>query len=1365
MKIPQLIRLLNIKFLLLFLMISFFVSAQNKEWNTIYKFTTEQGISSNVVYAVLQDKKGFIWMATEEGLNKFDGRNFTFFTSGPGRYSLTHNRTQTLLLAPDGNIWTGTSDGLNIYDYRADSVIQVRKNTPGYNLEYNDITFLCHGKNPDITWVGTYGNGISYYDWSKKKFGTLKLPATRNSEPPMFVMSLMEDDNNRLWIGTRHNGLYKFDLQSRRLEYFKLPEMGVFIRTIFQDSFRRIWIGSSNGCYIYNETTNKLELVKYPAELLNNSIGSITEDNHGKIWVGTETNVLNFSVRSFSMNQTFGYQTIQYGVSSNKLNCPSVNTIIADKDNNVWIGTAWGGMNMLRGIPAKFRLYKNESETKTSVPNSPVTALHADKNNIYLATLGTDKTSLGVINTQNGIFTALPADKKLSGFIYHTIHLDHQQNIWLGTYNKGVIKIDKGSGNIRHFYHQPGNRQTLPDNDIRCMLETRDKTLWIGTSNGLAKYIDRLTVISTVPIFKKRIGVRCIQEDNEGRLWIGTYGEGIVSYHPAKAQINMNPLSLDLGVITDIVTHNDSIWIGTRSNGLVLFNKKTKQKKVFSSENGFNSDYVKSIIRDKNGKIWVTTSRGISNLNPKTGEVENYSTQDGVQSADFNERSKTITSDGKIAFGGFGGINIFVPGNVQRNDQCPEVVFTKLQVFNDVIYPTVDRNGNDELKENITHAGKIVLKHNQSVFTIEFAGINYYAPQKIKYAYFLEGSDKKWNDLGNQNSVTFRNLSPGTYLFKVKASSPDAVWSDDNIASIKIVIHPPFWKSVWAYMLYLILLGVIIYFVWQYINIKISANNAIKIERARREKDEELLQEKLQFFTNISHEFRTPLTLIMGPIEKMQQEAASDDIKMHLQLILRNAKRLLNMVNQLLDFRKAERGLMKLRIQQADIIQVCKEIFISFEELRKDHHVNFEFIHSKDMLMAWFDVEFLNKSLYNLLSNAYKFTPPDGHIKVILEEKMNESEVRTVEIRVVDDGKGIKGEDLPFVFDRFYQGKEQGLSQKGSGIGLHLTHSLIELHHGTIQVSSDPRQETIFTITLPIQKSAYHPDEFLIDSDPSNSGSDSDQIQTVENEQVKEQTSSSTFQKRILIVEDNADIRLYIRNILGHDYVLEEAENGIEGLEMAGKHDYDLIITDLMMPEMDGMEMCRQLKDNIETSHIPIIILTAKSQIDSRIEGLTIGAESFITKPFHPKHLSIRVSKLIELRELLREKYSRKISFGEISQSAETPVSPDEIFMQKVIRVILDKMIDSEFNGDALASEMGISRMGLHRKIKAMTGQSTGEFIRNLRLKKSAELLMLPGKNISEVCYDVGFNSPSYFTTCFTEVYKMTPSEYMKNKK
>jgi len=1356
-----LIRIISVIHLLFLLHLQ--LAAQNSESNYIHQYSTEQGLSSNTIFGILQDKYGFIWISTEEGLNKFDGKDFTQFAVNKGRYALSHNYAQTLLLTHDGNIWAGTTNGLNIYDYKSDSIIQVRKDTKPLHLVYNDITCLAQGIDSNRIWIGTYGDAINYYDNQTKRFYKLQLPTTHSFPQPVNVVSVLEDDNNRLWIGTQHDGIYQYHLEKKNLIKYNLPENASTIRTIYQDNFRRIWIGTSEGCYLFNETKQTPEKLNYPLSLSETSINAFREDKNGKIWIGTELFLMSFDARSFSLTEKFSYRTLFQQKFSSNIDCTNINALFVDRDNNIWVGTTWGGVSMLEATTAKFKLIKNNSGKKKDLPAYSIASLCQDKKgNLWI---GVDGGGVFTMNLQNEELSRYQLDEKQYGKYFKVVAIDSDENLWFGTYKNGLLKKKK-NGVQPEVFKKEEHKNSLPDNEITCIFESKDKTLWIGTNNGLAKYDKVNNRFIRIEIPRKLITILSIAETSDGTIWLGTHGEYVLSYDPKTDVLKYNALPFDARIVSDILVYNDSIWLATSGNGLSVYDYKTKKSRTFTETHGLASNYISSLLRDLKGRIWLGTNKGISRLIPETGEIQNYNSQDGVQALKFAGKSAIKLSDGRMAFGGFGGINIFDPMLVDKNDKCPEVIFTKLLISNTVINPSDDSKKQSPLKENITLSNRIELNYDQSIFTLEFIGINYNATQKINYSYILEGSDSRWNNIGNQNSVTLRNLNPGKYWFKVKASSPDNVWSDQNIRSILILIKPPFWKTWWAYMLYFLVTMGILYFMWQYATIRVRSSNHLKIERAKRDKEEELHQEKLQFFTNLSHEFRTPLTLIISPLEKMYQDEVSENKKLHLKLMLQNAKRLLNMVNQLLDFRKAERGQMKLKVRQHDMVGAINEIILSFNELRVHKNIQLDFEFEQEVLLAWFDPEFLNKILFNLLSNAFKFTPDYGTIYVSLHTDKDTQVDRKVYIAVANNGKGIHPDEIQYIFDRFYQGGEQSSIQEGTGIGLHLTRNLVELHHGTIEVESKPTVKTKFTIILPIDKDAYKSSELLdeaqIQSDIAAEENSSNATDVPEKATIK---AVKEHRKRILIVEDNQDIRIYIQSILASDYIIHEAGNGIVGLEMVALHDFDLIISDIMMPEMNGIEMCKQLKSSIETNHIPIVMLTAKSDIENRIEGLSIGADAYITKPFHPNHLIIQVAKLIETREMLKDRFSRRLSLGEVQRTESNQESTDVLFLQKTISIILNKIMETEFNGDALAAELGISRMGLHRKIKALTDQSTGEFIRNIRLKKAYELLSVPGKNISEVCYDVGFNSHSYFTACFNEMYKMTPSEYVKSLK
>lgn len=1338
------------------------LNGQTHQKNLIQKFTTAKGLSSNYVYQTIQDQHGFIWTGTEEGLTKFDGKTFISFSTRKGRYEITHNRTQALMLAPDGNVWAGTSSGLNIYDYPSDSIIQVTESTSPRRLIYNDITSLTMSRNQLITWIGTYGSGVHYFDWQSQQFNILELQSEKDIPPPLNVMSLLEDDNRRLWIGTQYNGIYKYNIQTGRLDYLPVVNKELFIRSIYQDSFKRIWIGTSAGLFVYNENLSMFEPVNYPEMLSRTSIGAIHEDQTGKLWIGSENFLMNIPVRFFSRTEKFPFQVYEHGESASKLNSPSVNSIFADRDNNLWIGTAWGGLNMLRGIPLKFELIKHEPDEPSSLPGLPI--LSMCKNNENEVIIGTNGGGIFRLNLNTGKAGKVITRPNLDFLIVQSLIKDRDGNCWIGTYNNGLYKLNASGTVMQQFKDEGPNGLRIPNNDVRSIYQDSKGRIWIGTGNGMSMYNPSSGKIEQQVVFQTRTGIRVIREDKSEKLWLGTYGAGVITYDMNTGRINYNPTPMSSLVVSDISLNNEHVWVATHGNGLMYFNVNTKKTVTISEEEGLASNYVRSIMLDKNDVLWMGTSKGISEYKPETGEIRNYNVQDGVQANELSARCAIMLPDGQLLFGGLGGINRFDPMLVTKDDYCPPVVFTRLSVFNQLVRPSSGKS-HSPLKVNISLAREIKLKHNQSVFAIDFIGINFNANEKIQYAYFLEGSDKDWNYIGTQNSITFRNLKPGQYNLQVKASSPDAIWIDDNIAEMSIIVRPPYWKSWWAIILYFILTATVMYFIWQYSTLRIRSANILKIERAKREQEEELHQEKLQFFTNISHEFRTPLTLLMGPLEELKNKIADEALQSQIKSMIKNTKRMLFMVNQLLDFRKTEKGQMLLRVSYSDLVAFVNDIIAAYKDMKVKKNIRLEFQHEEPVLMTWFDGEFLEKALYNILTNAFKFTSDGGSIIINAQFAYEPSGNKQIQISIIDNGLGIAPGDLPFIFDRFYQGKNNpDFQSSGSGIGLHLTRNLIELHHGNISVESEPGVRTAFVITLPADEASY---SYIEISDDNNRKLERKPIdfEIDEAEYTDHQELKKKQLNRILIVEDHPEIRKYIIETLGKSYIFDEADNGLEALRMTSEQSYDLIITDLMMPGMDGIELCKILKSNIETDHIPIVMLTAKSSMENRIEGLDVGADSYITKPFYPDHLRVRVTRLIDQRSLFRQRFSQNIIIQKKpnTQLSETNQTPDQLFIQKVVNVILDKLLVPDFNGDMLAKEIGISRMGLHRKIKALTDQSTGEFIRNIRLSKSCELLLIPGKNISEICYEVGFNSPSYFTTCFTELYKQTPTEYIKS--
>lgn len=765
-----------------------------------------------------------------------------------------------------------------------------------------------------------------------------------------------------------------------------------------------------------------------------------------------------------------------------------------------------------------------------------------------------------------------------------------------------------------------------------------------------------------------------------------------------------------------------------------------------------------AILEDKSGNLWISTNRGISKFNYSKRNFENYDLNDGLQTGQYLPGSAFVSNDGEMFFGGTNGLNVFKPEQITKTSFEPRILFTNFLLFNQPVPIRSDKFKDSPLKQSISITKRIELRYNQSIFTFDFVALNFGYSEKTQYSYILEGAENYWNNVGNKHSATYRNLKPGKYLFRVKATNQDGTWSKKS-ADIEVIILPAPWQTWWAKVIYLLLFLAALYGILRLYTFRMRTFNRLRMERLERQKSEELNQSKLQFFTNISHEFRTPLTLIIGPLEKIIKEETNLQRKKQFNMMHRNANRLLRLVNQLMDLRKTERGQMHLRVQQIDLIEFINEVVFSFEELSLQKSIILKFEHTEPEIKAWFDPESLDKILFNLLSNAYKFTPNGGKITITLTISGKTESQEMFELEVSDTGRGIAADELHKIFGRFYQASNADSNlQKGSGVGLHLTQTLIQLHHGTIRAESVIGQGSKFTICLPRNKSSYRKEEISENTDykaslayplPSVEGEIADDIVAPRQQ--------SGHKYSVLIVEDDYDIRQYISQELSDSYLISEANDGMEGMRKAAELQPNLIISDVMMPELDGIEMCKRLKSDINTSHIPIILLTAKSSIESRILGLENGADSYIPKPFNPQHLKVRVAKLIELREHLKQKFSKSINF-EVKEIVAT--SPDEQFLQKAMKLIYENLSNPDYNGDMLSKDIGMSRANLYRKLKALLNQSSSEFIRNIRLKNAAQLLLQKKLTVSEICYEVGFSSPSYFTACFTNYFKLSPTEY-----
>jgi signal transduction histidine kinase/ligand-binding sensor domain-containing protein/DNA-binding response OmpR family regulator len=1346
-------------------------------------YTPYQGLSNTSFNAIAQDNDGFIWIATNGGLNKFDGHNFVIYQNVPlNTNSLNNDAVFSVFVDSKGKVWVGTEWGLHSYNKNTDNFVRYP---------------------------------IKYRNW--------------NLQP--MVTAILEDKSNNLWL-TTSLGLVKINTRTNELIFFnhKYEADGMIARdllntAIFDDN-GYLWIASDkNGLFCYDPSKNEFTNYRHEQNsnsICDNSILSLGKDNKGNIIIGT----LKGGISIFDKNKKI-FNTVRYFHTPANVFNGGVYSIVTNKDGTVWIGTERNGLKKFD--PISYTL--SDANTNIDLNNISDTKIHCYNDSQGNLWLGIDYAGVYLKKeTAKPFFSIRKKDNSpfsLSNNIIKAIWCDHKNNLWIGTDGGGLNYLPDKGKTIKSFLHDPDKQTSIPDNAVISLLEDQKQNLWIGTYlGGLSCFDRRKEKFSTFLIDPMKKGrdlnyVTAILSDTADNLWVATNGGGLqhfdtkqqkfTSYHTAlagKTTVNMplflTSLLLDkdktlwMGSYNGLYSWNSrkatyeaytvgngklesdaiytlwednhgQIWAGT-SSGLYAINKKKQVIRHFTSIDGLPNNAVFGILEDAKENLWISTLNGLARFNPETKIFRNYFIYDGLPGNEFRPASCFKAKDGRLYFGSTSGVVYFHPDSIHENSGFPTLALTNFKIFNQTIPIGKKIEGRIILTQSINESSKIVLHHADNNFTIEFAAIDYSAPEKIKYAFLLEGFDQKWiyKDF-NQRYATYTNLDPGTYTFKLKTTNSDGLWND-RYKTISIIMEPPFWKTWWAYLIYIAFIFLSFYMTRKLMLFRVTMQNNLQMERLEREKLEELNQSKLQFFSNVSHEFRTPLTLILGPLSRIMGMNMDIHLKKQVEFIHRNAIRLLRLVNLLLDLQKVEKSEMHLRTRLGDIVNFTRDITMSFEELSVQKKISLSFQSEIDRLDMWFDPDKLDKILFNLLSNAIKFTPKGGKITVMLATDKNNAYPAPlndfVSITVNDTGKGMKEEYLHKIFERFYQIEEEDSEmQVGTGIGLHLSKYLVELHHGKIMVSSKEGEGTRFDILIPRENTYLKPEQKITEpattvihtppelADPVTSESELTEIDIKANGH----NNPSSKKAKVLVVEDDYEIRKYIKMELLDHYEILEASDGIEGWSIAHKSMPDLIISDIMMPRMDGIQFCKKIKTEISTSHIPVILLTARTSIENRIEGLETGADSYIPKPFHPKHLLVRVEKLIELRQNLIRKFSKSISF---EAKEMTLTSADERFLQKAMDLVKKNLSNADLNIEEMGSELGMSRVHLYRKLKALTDQTPSEFVRTIRLKQAAYLLAQNKLNISEVAYTVGFNSHQYFTNCFQNYFNMSPTEY-----
>ncbi len=1376
LRIP--LKLSNILFILSFI-VFFNLLAQNS--NLKFKqLSINNGLSYSIVTCVIQDKDGFLWFGTKNGLNKYDGYKFTIYKNNPlDSTSLSYNWMygSCLLEDNDGKIWVGTQNGLNRFDKATEKF--ERYNANQISSSSIGCLYMDYTKN---VWVGTY-SGLNLYNKATNSFFQYRQNTTKAIQEDFYTKILDKRDGN-LILATK-KGLWLFNIKNKTFsQHPSSIENSVVansqISDILEDNEKNLWICTANNglfCYNNNNQTIHFSELKSKKEFKFSSIYFGFQDVNNDLWFGTDGDGL---YKYSSKNHTFQ----KYHNSGNEFNSITSNAIYAcceDRSKLLWFGTMNGISYLDKKL--KFDHYQRVIIDDNYTLNNYVTSFAKDSRGKLW--IGTDGGGLCLYDRKTGKIEPYRYNKKLKSLKVIDLAADTEGKLWVGTWNGGLHCIDVITNEIKNFMPEKGNSNSIMSPNIMAMTIDHNNNLWIASFLDGISYFDKNSesffhILPSNDIYTTISNyVYALNKDSYGNVWIGNLRTGInrLVYDKNKPindkNIKLYRYSNNLVLAHKSITaffedSNFNLWIGSQ-NGLVKFNYKNEVVKVYLEKDGLPGNAICGILEDSHENLWISSNKGISKFDRKSNTFRNYDSDDGLQSNQFNNHACFKDNDGTMYFGGVNGFNVFHPDSIVDNQYIPPVVLTDFKIFMKSVQVGEKVNGRIVLTKSISMLKELELRYDESMITFEFAALNYIFPEKNQYAYILEGFDNSIHYVGNERSATYTNLNQGEYTFKVIASNNDGLWNNTGV-SINITILPPWWKSWWAYVIYLLVVLAMLYYYRRRAINKEKIRSQIALERLEFEKTRELNQKnieveqmKITFFTNISHELRTPLTLIIGPLE---QFIANEKLNLYantFRLMLRNAQRLLQLINQILGISKLEAQKMQLNVSQNDICQFINSICDSFKRYAEQRNITFQINHKINTSQAWFDAEKVEIIICNLLSNAFKYTAEKGRISIDTQIIEN-----VIEIKVQDNGIGIAKEHLNYIFDRFYQIiNPKGIHhQIGTGIGLALVKNLIELHHGTISVQSDEDIGTTFTVSFPISKEYYNVDELKEQTEKPLIGGSEFKFLSENNESLNVQNNisespDSTHKPLMLIVDDNEDVREYLKSIFTKQFRIEESRDGEDALKIAASAYPDIIICDVMMPKIDGLEFCYKLKTNEYISHIPVILLTARSSEEYIIKGYETGADDYVTKPFSVKLLEVRVQNLMDSRKKMRLRFSQK-PLDEINDIA--PTNSDETFLNRVLDIIEKFIADEDFDAEMLAKEMGIGRTFLYAKIKALTEKSVHEFVKIIRLKKAAKLLSSTDFSVKEISYLVGFKNANHFMRCFKEQFGETPSQFSNRK-
>lgn len=1348
--------------------------AANKDLISQLKFkqiSTLNGLPTDEIQKVYQDKEGFIWLGTRYGLCKYDGYQVTVYKSNlytPGL--LTNNNIYCLADDGNGGLWIGTQEGLNVLDKHTGKIRQyVAPDIPS-----NVVSCLLVTHDQKV-WIGT-DYGLCRYVPGKDTIIVYDAKLTNNVLHRTTIKSLHEDADGDVWIGTWNSGLFRYSPATN--EFFAYPKVNRrnSAHVIYQDSRQNVWVGGwDSGLFRVNHPKD-MEKVSYTeyshkagddSSLSDNMVYDIVEDMHTQtLWVGTRA-----GLSVMEHNNPGHFINYKSRHSSYRIPCDEINSLLRDRSGNLWLGSIGGGVLMANTIAPPFASHSLDLE-EDDVPTTAVRALFTDaEKNLWL---GIGSYGLARKDYATGamtFFSRIPEFSDISRVpTINTIIQRRNGELWFGTYDGGVMIYKKGE-KVQVLTEL--NTPYLYSSCVSALYEDGRGNCWAGCRGGLGVSLadGGFYKFGMLPFEDKSTAswyhVRDIVEDADGSIWIATGNCGIIhicgdaSRPETLKYYNYSFYNKRLDVNSVLCLHLDGsgrLWGGTEGGGLYLYDR---DKDSFVGKNrkySIPGDMASSIEEDQQGNLWVGTNAGLVQLHVPADEasvkVRVYTTADGLQDNYFIAHS-SCNREEELFFGGNKGYNSFFPSAIQGGNKDVPFLVTDIKIFNSSfthLKPYV-RNEISSVMPSFTQ--KIELPYKYNNFSIEFAALTYRNPELNRYAYRLVGFDKDWQYTdANRRFAYYNNLQSGTYTFRLKATNENGIWSEE-VRELEVVVQPPLWATWWAYLIYIALAAAAIFFVFRTAKNRMLLRNELHLREMEKSKAEELNHAKLQFFTNITHELLTPLTIISATVDELKVQVPDyDDL---YTVMSSNVRRLIRLLQQILEFRKAETGNLKLRVSPGDIAAFVRNEAESFRPLVKKRKMHFSVLCHPESIIGYFDTDKLDKILYNLLSNAAKYSQEGGYIQVNLCYAENKD---FVQLRIKDNGSGISKEKQKTLFKRFYEGDYRKYNTIGTGIGLSLVKDLVELHGGTIRVESDVKQGTEFIVTLPIDRSYFKEEQ--IDEEEMLPVQKTITYEEDKADATAEKASTATAKAyTVLVVEDNEDLLELMTRLLQRDYNVLTAENGEEAMTVVENEDVDLIVSDVMMPVMDGIEFCKYVKNKLEISHIPVILLTAKNKEEDRAEAYEVGADAFISKPFNLAVLHARIRNLLKSKERMAKDFKNQLVF-EVKELNYT--SLDEEFMQRAIDCVNRHLQDSEFTQVQFVEEMGTSKSTLYKKLKSLTGLNTSAFIRNIRLKAACSIMEEKGSSvrISELAYVVGFNDPKYFSACFKKEFGMLPSEYLE---